>query len=162
MTDDELREAIEEARLMASAEQKLSTLERLRLSVLSERRVLRVLTVVAIVVGMVGIGLSVWSIGRVNEAEASRADNRVSSCVQFNEQQQRSIHANEAQVREVFRSLTSDDELTSDERAALDRLFEDHDAVIVAAFPMRDCSDEGIDAYFDDDETTDPFVTQEG
>lgn len=161
MGDDKFDAAVAEAVAMATAEQKLSALERLRRSVLKERRWLRGLTIVSIVVGCTGIVLAVLALVALDEAESERAGNRVTSCEQQNEQQQRSIDGNNAQVREVFRSLTSDDVLTAEEQASLDRLFKDHDAVIERSFPMRDCSQAGIDAYFDDDPTTDPFVRED-
>lgn len=160
MTDEELDAAITEAVLAATAEEKLVRLERLRQSVIAERRLLRGLCIAAIVAAMVAGGVAAWAKVTVDNAEADRAENRITSCVAFNDQQQRSIDANEAQVREVFRSLTSDDELTPEERAELDRLFADHDAVIEASFPLRDCSPDGIDAYFDDDDTTNPYVRE--
>lgn len=158
MTDDELQAAIDEAVMLVDVEQKLGALERLRRSVLEERRLLRGLTIMAIVTGMIGIALSTWAIKAVGTAEASRKDARVVSCEAFNDQQERSIDGNEAQVREVFRSLTSDDDLTPAERERLDTLFADHDKVIELSFPLRDCSPEGIEAYFDDDPTTDPLA----
>lgn len=168
MNDEAFDAAVQEAVAAATAEQKLSALERLRTSVLKERRLLRVLTILAIVVGCVGIFLAVTARQTadkaqtaVAQAEASRAEARVSSCEQFNEQQKRSIAGNDAQVREVFRSLTSDDDLSESELKALDQLFKDHDAVIAAAFPMRDCTERGIDAFFDDDPRTNPYLPPE-
>lgn len=157
MTDDELQTAIDEARAMASAEQKLDALERLRQSMLGERRLLRVLTILAIAVGCFGAVEGYAAKDAFDEYRQAQQEARVASCQQFNDQQQRSIDGNKAQVREVFRSLTSDEPLTAAEKAGLDRLFADHDRVIEHAFPMRDCSDEGIAAYLDADPTTDPF-----
>lgn len=148
MTDDELDAAIEEARLTASAEQKLVSLERLRSSVLSERRVLRVLTVVAIVVGMVGIGLAVGSYAIANRAqdaldvmEASRAEARIVSCESWNADTADRING-------ILLSVAT---RSSDPEAAKER-------VEPLLLPHRDCSDAGIEDYFDGDPATDPFV----
>lgn len=155
MTDDDLREAIEEARAMASAEQKLSALERLRRSVLAERRLLRILTIIAIAVGMMGIGLSLHSLGIASDAQdaldefqASRVEARVTSCESFNDQQQRSISANEAQLRVVFEATGRVRD--AEEQAQLEVLYEKHDKVIESAFPMRDCSAAGIAEFYGD------------
>lgn len=122
---------------------------------LTKRRLAVGAAVAALVFGL--IGATFGTVGLLTAGEASdKADTLLESrdtarkiaCDEFNAQQARSIHANEAQVREVFRSLTSDDELTPDDQARLDQLFADHDAVIEAAFPMRDCTPEGIATYY--------------
>lgn len=161
VTDDELQRSIDEARAIVLAEQKLRALERLRRSVVAERRLLRILTIMAIAVGVFGAAEGLVARSALDDYRDGQHEARVNACEQFNDQQQRSVEGNKAQVREVFASLTSDEPLTPARKARLDRLFADHDRVIEEAFPMRDCSDEGIDAYVDDDPATDPFVYKE-
>lgn len=156
--DDQFDAAVAEAVAAVTAEQKLEALARLRVSVLKERRTLRVLTIVAIIVGCVGIYLSVDARDALAVSEADRAEARVSACVQWNDQQHRSIDGNKAQVRQVFTSLAAGEVLSPERQAQIDRVFADHDQVIDESFPLRNCSPAGITAYFDDDPTTDPFV----
>lgn len=147
MGDDEFERAVSEAVEMAEAEHKLAALVRLRQSVLAERRLLRVLTVVAIIVGCVGIFLSVGARYTADKAQdalaeiqASRADARLVSCISYNED-----------VVDRVNGILITAGARSDNPDA-------HDRVEQLLLPHRDCSAQGIADYFDGDRATDPFV----
>lgn len=149
MTDEELQAAIDEAVKMTTAEQKLSALERLRTSVLSERRILRVLTVMATVTAAVGVSLSLQSLSALNRFEDERASRARGSCIQYNEQQDRSREGNKRQLRVVIEGLTTGRRTTPEGQARIDALYLLHDEAMDAAFPHRDCTPDGIEAYLE-------------
>lgn len=146
--DDEFEQAVAEAVATSDAEHKLAALVRLRHSVIAERRTLRVLTVIAIIVGCVGIFLSVSARGTAEQAhdalevmEASRQDARVVSCESYNTDVVDKING-------IMVSVASQ---SDDPDAAFER-------VEPLLLDRRDCSDKGIEDYFDGDDATNPFV----
>jgi hypothetical protein len=146
--DDQFQAAIDEAVNMQRADDKLKALERLCAAVISERRVLRFLTVMSFVIGGAAVVLSLISLDALNRFEQERGDARHASCVAFNDQQRRSVDANEAQLRVVIEALTAGREQTEEGKARIQTLYEMHDRVIEDAFPGRDCTPTGIEAYF--------------
>lgn len=155
MTDDELQTAIDEAVSMDKAEQKLSALERLRTSVVRERRWLRYLHVLTILLAGSAIVLGVIALIALDRFEDERASRSLGSCLQFNEQQQRAIEGaveiadtqNHAVLDRIFRDLDPDEE------ARLQALYvearADVEAKAVETYPLRDCTPEGIEEYLE-------------
>ena len=149
VTDDQMNEAIAEAVALETADAKLAALVRLRTSVLRERRLLRGLTIVSIVVGCTGIVLGGLALHVLDDVEKDRADNLRGSCHQYNEQQARAREGNKAQLLVVLDTNTSGRELTPEQQARIAAITAAHDAVIDSSFPDRDCSPEGIAKYLD-------------
>lgn len=147
MTDDQFQAAVDEAVAMEHANQKLASLERLRRSVVRERLWQRILTCLSIVVAGAAIVLAVVANGSLDRFESERASRSRGSCVQYNEQQERSREGNKTQLRVVITGLTAGRTVTPEGQAQLDALYTVHDAAMDAAFPDRVCTPEGIEAY---------------
>lgn len=148
VTDDELQRSIDEARAIVLAEQKIRALERLRSSVVSERRLLRVLTVLSIagcvlasLVGWQAFGIASDARAALDEFDASRQEGRVISCESYNTDVVDKING-------ILLSVASQSRDPAAARARIGPLLLD----------QRDCSDKGIADYFDGDTATDPFV----
>jgi hypothetical protein len=107
-----------------------------------------VLTALSFVIGGAAVILSLISLDALDRFEQERGDARHASCVAFNDQQHRSVTANEAQIRKVIEVLTAGRQQSEDAEARILTLYREHDRVIEDAFPERDCTPEGIQLYF--------------
>lgn len=155
MNDEAFDAAVQEAVSLADAEQKLSALERLRRSVLKERRLLRVLTVVAIVVGCVGIFLAVGARSVANEASAaldaftaSRTEARAIACQADNDTAGR-INGLNDRTQDLLRDASAGGDRTPEEQERVDAFLVEQLAKYEALkVPLRDCSPQGIEDYY--------------
>lgn len=156
MPDRTIREAIDEAVAVETAEAKMRALVRLRQSVLQERRLLRVLTVLSII-GMCAAIYLGWSARMaLAEFEATRAESRVIGCESWNEQQLRSRAGDMNQTRTQFEALASftGADRTPEQQVRVEAFLEDlygqQAKASEASYPLRDCSPAGIRAYYEE------------
>lgn len=143
MTNDDFDAAVAEAVKLEHADQKLAALVRLRRSVLKERRLLRALTVLSILLGCGAIMLGIQARMALDEFKVSRAEARVTSCESYNADTVDKVNG-------ILRSIAEGSRDPEAAAVVVDPLMLDH----------RLCTDDGINAYFDGDPTTDPFVKE--
>lgn len=148
MSDDQFDAAVEEAVAAATAEQRLVELERLRKSVLKERRLLRILTALAIIVGSFGAVEGLAAKDALNEFRDSRASARKVGCVADNDTADR-INGLNDRTQDLLRDAVAGGDRTPEEQAqALKFLAEQLDKYEALKVPRRDCSDGAIDSYY--------------
>ncbi len=88
-----------------------------------------------------------------SQRAADQTEARVAACEQYNEQQDRSRDGNKAQIRVIFGFLTAlGDGQDDEERAALEELYQLHDSEIDKSFPDRDCSPDGIEEFYEENQ----------
>lgn len=118
------------------------------------------LAIGALIAAAIGIGVGAAGFSAADKADrkadiaTARADailearttSRKIACDEFNEQQARSRAGEKAQVRSVI----SDRPRTPEEQAQIDELLRRHDAQVDASYPDRDCSPDGIAAYYEE------------
>lgn len=159
--DDGMQEAIDEALNAASAEEKLAQLVRLRQSVLSERKLLRALTLIAIMVGSVGIWQSVGARSTADDARealdvfrAQRTESRVIACNAENDSAAR-INALNDRTQDLLRAATADrdGDRTPEAQARVEALLNGelvkYEAIKI---PYRKCDLASVEAYYEEHE----------
>lgn len=159
MTDDDFDAAVAEAVKYEQAERKLSALERLRTSVLKERRLLRLLTIMAIIVGCIGIGLAVDARNTattarhaaetaqkaLDEFQASRNESRVASCHDANKIAQKHNDLTQSDEDTLTLAAKGNGTRTPDEQARVDAFLAQRIAKYESLkIEIRDCSLAGI------------------
>lgn len=148
MNDSDFDAAVAEAVKAETADAKLGALVRLRKSVLKERRLLRAATIVSIILACVAIRVAsrAGEEGHqvhedLQEFLAQRHTAQVSACDGYNTDVVDKVNG-------ILDSIADGSKNPAGAHAVLDPLRLTH----------RRCDQAGIDAYYDDDPTTDPFV----
>lgn len=101
---------------------------------------------VGLVVGAVGVAVGLGGLKYGHDLASSRRDAQESGCVQANLTTQRIREALAAGVSVLTQPNPSRGE---QEQAAVDRFVVEYTNHVNSALPYRDCSDRGIDAYYD-------------
>ena len=152
MVDDQFEAAVAEAVAAAKAEQKLAALEDLRTSVLKERRLLRVLTIAALIVGCVGIFLANDARTTLDEFAAARSESRVIACRGDNDAAER-INGLNDRTQDLLRdAVAGNGDRTPAEQAAADAFLKEQIVKYEALkIPLRGCGPQEIEDYYNGD-----------
>lgn len=114
----------------------------------STARILKWVTVAAVVAGLVGIVVAVGGARSLHSFQQDIAERSVNSCIQFNAQAERSREGAVAVAVAVLEAAAKDPHHPSSQELVIrDRATQSASAAAAESYPYRDCSPDGLDQY---------------
>lgn len=102
---------------------------------------------IGVLAGVIGITLSLLSIGGIRQNEVNVRDARITGCLSYNNDIAVNVNALNDRTQDLLRlSASRNPDPTDEEKQLLTQVLDGYEGIKV---PLRDCSPEGIENFFD-------------